>query len=72
MMMMATMVVTGANSAFASPSSFLSGFVTPTKSSVASPDSSTGTTTTSTSSKGNAEQEELEKATAKGTVLHDT
>eukprot|EP00957_Ditylum_brightwellii_P147997 11268714-Ditylum_brightwellii.AAC.1 len=43
------------------PSSFSSGFITPTKLSVTSPDSSTGTTISSTSVEKDADQEDLKK-----------
>eukprot|EP00957_Ditylum_brightwellii_P130709 9971192-Ditylum_brightwellii.AAC.2 len=57
----------------ASPSSPSSGFVTPTKSSVANPANSTGTTVSATSCKGEDEKlmddnDELEKAISKETV----
>eukprot|EP00957_Ditylum_brightwellii_P020685 1559676-Ditylum_brightwellii.AAC.1 len=67
----------GYKPASALPSSPSSGFVTPTKSSVASPANSTGTTVSATSCKGEGEKlihdnEELKKATARNTALHDT
>eukprot|EP00957_Ditylum_brightwellii_P178553 13600909-Ditylum_brightwellii.AAC.1 len=71
--MMMMMMVTGVMPASATPSSFLSGFVTLTKLSAASPDGSTGTTISATFCEGEAEHDdELEKAIAKETVLHDT
>eukprot|EP00957_Ditylum_brightwellii_P171803 13078603-Ditylum_brightwellii.AAC.1 len=75
--MMMMIMVTGSKPASASPSSFSSGFVTPTKSSVASPDGSTGTTVSTTSCEGEGEvlhddDDKLEKAIAKETVLYDT
>eukprot|EP00957_Ditylum_brightwellii_P064233 4874736-Ditylum_brightwellii.AAC.1 len=48
MMMMMMMMVTGSKPASASPCSFSSGFVTPTKSSDASPDGSIGTIVSAT------------------------
>eukprot|EP00957_Ditylum_brightwellii_P035551 2695487-Ditylum_brightwellii.AAC.1 len=72
---MMMMMVTGSKPATASLSSFSSGFVTPTKLSVASPDGSTGTTIGGTSCEGEAQSDDngkLEKAIAKETVLHDT
>eukprot|EP00957_Ditylum_brightwellii_P103419 7880330-Ditylum_brightwellii.AAC.1 len=74
---MMMMMVTGSKPASASPSSFSSGFVTPTKSSVASPDGSTGTTVSATFCEGEREilhddNDKLEKAIARDTVLHDT
>eukprot|EP00957_Ditylum_brightwellii_P109618 8360817-Ditylum_brightwellii.AAC.2 len=52
------MMATGSKPASAPPSSPSSGFVTPTKSSVASPTNSTGTTVSVTSCKGEGENGE--------------
>eukprot|EP00957_Ditylum_brightwellii_P082361 6263210-Ditylum_brightwellii.AAC.1 len=67
----------GSRPASTSHSSPSSGFVIPTKSSVASPANSTGTTVSANSCKGEGgklidDNEELEKAITIDTVLHET